>query len=116
MGVDLKLFPITFRESWSAFDSLDVERRRELWDDIVELPSLEIPKPVYCTEGRDDHGEPCHGEVTESPYGARLRWVNAGDLLTLKDHEAVRDNWRNRAVWAYLAEMPADWPIVLYWH
>ncbi len=45
-----------------------------------------------------------------------MTYATAGDLLKLSEHSAVLDNWQNKAVWAYLANMPATWPIVLYWH
>lgn len=116
MGVDLKLLPLLTPDFWAAHDILRLERRSELWPAIQALPQLDIPKPLSCYEARTPEGEPCYGPVETDPYGNRMKWVTAGALLTLKDHESIRDDWQNRAVWAYLANIPEDWPIVLYWH
>jgi len=82
----------------------------------MALPQIDIPEPLSCHEGVRLNGESCYGDADEDKYGNRLKWVTAGALLKLMNHEAVRDDWQNRAVWAYLAHMPAHWPIVLYWH
>lgn len=116
MGVDLKLLPLLSKSYWTAHDMLGLERRRELWPEIDKIPQRDIPGPVNCFLARGADGDPCYGSVEESPYGERLKFTTAGDLLALKDHDAVQDNFLNRAVWKYLAEMPPDWPIILYWH
>jgi len=41
--------------------------------------------------------------------------VPAGALRALAAHPDVVNNRRNRAVWAYLSEMPSDQMIALYW-
>ncbi len=116
MGVDLKLLPLLAPDFWVSQDILRLEKRSELWPAIDALPQLDIPKPLTCHEASTPAGEPCYGQVETSRYGDRLKWVTAGALLTLKDNEAIKDDWRNCAVWAYLANMPEDWPIVLYWN
>jgi hypothetical protein len=115
MGVDLTLMPLLSPDFWVAHDLIRVERRPELWSHIEALPQQEIPKPVGCYVARSEDGETCYGDLEDTPYGDKMKWTTAGDLLTLKDHAAVQDNWMNRAVWAYLAAMPPEWPIVLYW-
>jgi len=112
MGIDLKLLPLLGLDHWAALDILQLERRHELWPEILALPSAVINEPLSCYETEDA----CYGEVETSAYGEPLRWVRAAQLCDLKQHKGVQDNWRNRAVWAYLACMPAARPIVLYWH
>ena len=116
MGVDLTLMPLLSQDYWAAHDVIRLERRRELWGDINALPQQEIPQPVHCYMARDKDGETCYGDAETTAYGDKMKWTTAADLLTLKDHEAVQDNWMNRAVWAYLAVMPPKWKIILYWH
>lgn len=116
MGVDLKLLPLIGADYWAAHDMIEIERRRELWPAIEALPQANIPKPLSCFLARSEGGDHCYGEAETTPYGDRMKYTTAGDLLTLKDLPAVNDHWRNKAVWAYLAQMPAQWPIVLYWH
>lgn len=117
MGVDLTLMPMLSEHSLdAAHDLIQLERRRELWDPIVALPQKPIPKPLACYVARGPTGDPAYGDEFETPYGEPITYTTAADLLTLKDHEGVQDNWQNRAVWAYLAQMPATYPIALWWH
>jgi hypothetical protein len=116
MGVDLTLLPLMSPDFWCSHDVIEVERRRELWPEIEKLEQHHAPGPLRCFLARDKDGETCYGNVKKTPYGDRLMWTTPRRLLTLKDHEAVQDNWRNRAVWSYLASMPPEWPVVLYWH
>lgn len=116
MGVDLTLLPLLSKDFWAAHTQLNVERRRELWPLIEALPQADIPKPVSCYFARGEDGESCYGDAEVTPYGDKMKYTTAGDLASLKDAEPVADNWLNKSTWAYLALMPKDWPIVLYWH
>lgn len=116
MGVDLTLLPLIAKDFWCAHDILRIERRRELWESIMALSSAPVPKPLGCYFAHTNESDTCYGDITEDPYGEKLRWTTPKALLTLKDHEAVQDDWKNIAVWTYLAQMPDEWPIVLYWH
>ena len=117
MGVDLTLMPMLSKQFWCAHDLIRLERRRELWEPISQLPQQPIPKPISCYLARDEKsGERCYGDAETTSYGERITYTTAADLMTLKDHHGVKDNWLNCAVWAYLAQMPPDWPIALYWH
>lgn len=116
MGVDLTLMPLLSKDTWCSHDLIRLNRRRELWDPVAALPQWPIPKALSCHQARDPKtGETCYGDAETTPYGDRMTYTTAGDLFTLGDHEGVQDNWQNKAVWAYLANMPPDWPIVLYW-
>ena len=116
MGVDLTLLPLIAEDFWAAHDLLRVERRRELWPSITALPTLPIPEPLSCYVAQLENGECGYGRLAKDPYGSLLEYTTAGALLTLASHESVNDCWENRAVWAYLAQMPSEWKIVLYWH
>ena len=117
MGLDLKLLPLLGRDYWASHDMLRLERNRELWSEIEKLPRNPIPQALSCYQAvSPTTGDPCYGDVERDPYGTPLTYITAADLLSLKNHEAVQGDWMNRAVWAYLAEMPGDWPIVLYWY
>ncbi len=144
MGVDLHLLPFESDHPGNRFSHsvLNCWRRRELWDEISKLPSVpidpEMPqktrkdfkdeadgkkKPLrsernafysFLATGKD--GEHCYGETTHDPYGSPLRYVFVVDLMKVREHEGVTDNARNRAIWAYLAELPGDTKVALYWH
>lgn len=116
MGVDLTFLPLLNKDFWAAHTMLDVERRSALWPAIEALKSIDVPKPVSCFLAYGEDGEKRYGDIETDPYGDRLKWVTAGQLLTLADREEVQDNWKNRAAWAYMAQMHPDWQIILYWH
>jgi hypothetical protein len=116
MGTSLKLLPLLSPGHWVSHDILRVDPFFDLWPIINALPQLDIPTPLSCYEARTKNkGKPCYGSVETDAGGQRLKWVTAQQLLTIKDHERIAGNWRNRAVWAYLANMPDASPIVLYW-
>lgn len=115
MGVDLTLLPLRLHDYWLAHDILELARDRDFWPAFEELPQHPIPKPLSCYLSSTAGGKTCYGEVEENPYGYRLTYTTVADLMTLKDHEGVQGHWKNRAVWAYLAQMPTDWPVCLYW-
>jgi hypothetical protein len=99
---------------------LTCTRRGDLFDAIMSATEG-IAKPVptdFSTYlSRDDkYEEPHYGTTTETPYGNPLMWVQARALRQFRTHEGVRDNPTNKAVWAYLANIPPYTPIALYWH
>jgi len=116
MGVDLTLLPLIGPDFWASHDVIQLNRRSALWPEIAKLKQHPIPMPLTCYLSRGEDGESRYGNTEKDPYGDPLKWTTAAELLTLKDHEVVVDDWQNRAVWAYLSHMPPDWPIVLYWH
>lgn len=122
MGVDLRLLPIDGDHGTVvnfSHNVLSLERRRELWEPIAEIEKAhgrDVPENFDSFIGRRADGETGYGRTIESPYGTPVRYVRAADLLPLAEHEAVTDNPKNHAAWAYLAALPADYKVALYWH
>ena len=122
MGLDLTLIPVDSENgTWGFGHSLiDCERRNELFEPLLELEKKkgrDVPEKFNTFRSRDDKYEESHyGPTVDTPYGDPLKCVYVKDLLPFAEHEGVRDNWKNRAVWAYLREMPPDEKIALYWH
>lgn len=116
MGVDLTLAPLMAPGFWCSHDKIEVGMTFELQEAISELELIDIPEPLVCYFARNEDGDPCYGPVLKTPYDERMKFTTVSELLKVKDHKHVKDNWPTAAVWAYLAEMPLDWPIVLYWH
>lgn len=116
MGVDLTLLPVLGNGHWFSHQVIQLERRRDLWDQIAELRQQDVPEKLSCYLARTAEGETCYGDIDQDCYGDALKWTTPAELLKLKDYHEVQDNWQNKAVWAWLAEVPPDWPIVLYWH
>ena len=118
MGVDLTLMPVAYSNVCISLDLWFLERREGLWTEIESLKERPVPHPpVVCYVARGDDGEPPrYGDLHETPYGDKLTYLTAGELVKLKDSEHVQDNWKNKGIWKMLEEMPSDWPVVLYWH
>ncbi|MBZ6078897.1 hypothetical protein [Microvirga puerhi] len=116
MGVDLKLLPLLSPGTWAAHDGIGLERRDEFWPKIEALEQAEIPEPLRCYHARTSDDAEGYGRLEKTPFGTRLTWTTAARLMTLASEHEVKDNWKNRAAWAYLAQMPPEHPIVLYWH
>ncbi len=63
MSVDLTLLPLIGPQVWVAHDILRLERRSELWPDVVALPHFDVPDAVKRHEARTPEGEACYGLV-----------------------------------------------------
>lgn len=120
MGIDLRLLPFTSERYRASFDVLDLERRRELWPVIEEIEKAtgrDVPSDFNSYLGHDEeHEQTTYGATLKTPYGDNLKSVLAKHLKPLRQHPAVQDNWKNKAVWAYIEELPDELPIALYWH
>jgi hypothetical protein len=112
MGVDVAFYPVDFGEDetgFSSFSLLGLERRRELWEPLTNVPS-------YPCKSLTGHIGDEFGDRKEDCYGTSLRYAFAADLMALNDHKSVQDNPKNRAVWAYLAALPSEAKVVIWWH
>lgn len=116
MGVDLTLLPTLSEESSVAHTQINLERRRELWDPICALPTRSFAGGLRCYLALNESGDRSYGTLLQDPYGEGIKYVRAGDLCKLKDHEGVQDNPLNRGAWAFLEHLPPDWRVGLYWH
>lgn len=118
MGVDLTLLP--FREgSFYSHSLLELSGDNKLWvliDPIEAKFGEKLPAEFHSYLGEDEHGESCYGITTKHPYGGYVKCMKVKHLLLIKDHEIIQNNRLNRAVWAYLAELPDGWNVALYWH
>lgn len=63
-----------------------------------------------CAEGAEHYGN-LQCDAADNP----MVMVPAGALTAVARHPDVIHNQRNRAAWAYLAEMPSDQMFALYW-
>jgi hypothetical protein len=116
MGVDLTLLPYRDRgDGWvCARTVLPLERNSDLWEVIRELPSEPVPSEFWAYQApRRPAGERM-GKLRKDPYGDPLRSVSAADLGRLRNHPEVR-RAGNQAAFRYIAALPADWRVALYW-
>lgn len=122
MGRDLYLLPFDGElSSGAAFSHtvLGCLRRDELFealDIIEEQAGVPVPSEFYSFMGEGKDGEHGYGITTDTAFGEPLRCIPALLLRRLAGHTGVCDNWRNLAIWAYLAELPERTPVALYWN
>ena|SRR5258706_10591740 len=113
MGVELNLLPLLYRDQWLSHEIIYLAKDYDLWERIDALPQKEIPQPISCYLATDGSGEKKYGLILKTPYGKPITYVTASDLLQIDLSEDA--SWREKAVWAYLAQMPPDRQICLYW-
>src|SRR5260221_3049115 len=105
MGVDLRLLPFDCDQSDFIYSQtvLSCNRFWVLFHEIEKLPSHEIVGEFrsFCGRIPDSAYDP----TKETPYGTKLRYTTVQDLLSI-DRYLVNDSYVNKAIWAYLAEVP----------
>ncbi len=119
MGLDLTLLPFDADSERMNFSHtvLSCERRGQLFEEIQELRATPVPEDFTSYLSLDGEYEEHHyGQTHETPYGEPLTYVLAGQLWPFASHEDVMSQSKNRAIWAYLAELPPDTKVALYWH
>src|SRR5438876_287695 len=119
VAIDLTLLPFDHEAPGSAFSHtiLGCNGGGTLYEQIDKLDADPVPLSFRSYLSRDDEWEEAHyGETHETPYGAPLTCVSAKCLLRFRDQEEVAGNAKNRAVWAYLAELPPETRVALFWH
>ena len=119
MGIDLKLIITTSPEYlkeykpeyWLAQAVIDCNRNYDFFDKINELEHEFKPLSVtiHASIGIK------YKAYKNDRYGKPLMYITAGKLAEhFKD--VTLDDWPNDAALAYIRALPADLPVVLYWH
>ena len=143
MGIDLKLLPAQRSAAPNAnhyySDTILPLTRcsHDLWGLLLELPYEPLDTFLYTPLGSgkiEENDERLDGlddeemedledgelpqdlrRLNEDVFGPPLHSVAASDLVALRSHDDVQSSGKNRAAWAYLAELPPDFRVVLYW-
>jgi len=123
MGLDLTLVPIRHHEGmdwWLGHERLGLDRdglghmilnRNEDGQKLAApLKPKRLPRKVHF----DWYGDEGIERTTTDSYGDPLFYVKAGDLAKAAGH------WKgspwNEAAMAFVKALPADTPIILWWH
>ena len=120
MGLDLTLLPFYSEDMEIPFshDVIQLSRNYELFDIINAVEKQfgrDVPENFTSYVSRDDKYEDIHYGITATTsYGDSLKYVKAKDLWKVMGFENL--SWRNKAVIAYLRELPENLNIALYWH
>ncbi len=86
------------------------------FDEIRKLPAVRVPEEFNSYVCYDNDNEPMHyGNTQETPLGNPLTFVLAEQLAQFSA-QAVDSGYQNKAIWAYLAELPPRTKVALYWH
>ena len=120
MGVDLMLLPMTtdFNGRAYAHTTLEVQRRYELWPLIRALPSEPVPphfESLVSIAGPPEWDSWVQGNTQVDCYENPVFCVLAEHLCSLAGHPAVEQEVINRAAWSYLAQLPGEMRVALYW-
>lgn len=122
MGRELILIPVdthgTGRVSF-GHQLINTLRRDELYDAVAVIErhvGMDVPRGFKTFRSLNDDGKPAYGVTETTPYDEPLKMVPVGHLKQFANILPVQDNWQNRAVWAYLDQMPDDWWVALYWN
>jgi hypothetical protein len=115
MGVDLRLLPFDYDGGSSAYSHqiLTYDGTYDFYDEINKLPQMPVPKSFHTFCSRDEaYEESRYGNTQETPYGERVKFVLAGDLVKIES-----GNWpQARATRAFLRELPPETKVALFWH
>jgi len=119
MGMDLKLLPQYSQTADFAHDVLSCGRDYDMFN-IIKEAEKQKGKPVqetgiYSYLGRRNiYEEHCYSKTTETPYGKRINSVQAVQLKkALVNYEV--SGWKNKAIIAFLNELPDELKVWLYW-
>lgn len=118
MGLDLRILPVYNIGADFSTDVISFDRDYPLFDKIARMSKkygIEAQKWIHCylsTDGECD--EPHYGKTAEDPYGDKLRYLTA-KLLKVAIYDYRADTPKNKAVLAFIRELPDDLEIYLYW-
>lgn len=119
MGLDLTLIPLYEKNAHFSSDVIKCERDSDLFEEIQHMEKsygvLINDDGINTFLGRDENDGNIYGKTTETPYGEKIKYLKA-HLLHDIFQEQKFDYWRNKAIQAFLKELPNDLPILLYWH
>ena len=117
MGLDLSLIPIEHDDGRFGFGHslLRVDAGRLWYDTLKDVNDEPVPSDFATFRGRGEDGEPRYGNTQETPYGEPLRCMRVSEIIARMDprpSQSPRDN----AALVYLAMLPPDSRVALYWH
>jgi len=127
MGLDLKFLPIDSEyqsvagQGGHAHSMLEFGRNYKAFELIEKVPQRERPDFDFSSfvsvvpDGTMEGGS-CYGRVKETPYGRPLTFARAGELADVLQRDGLNFSPRQKAAVAYLACLPRESEIGLYWH
>jgi hypothetical protein len=118
MGLDLNLLPAYDNKAEFSHDIIGFHREYNLFDLITKK---ENQFGIIATENlntflaRDEEGEYKYGKTKQSPYGEPIKYLTANHLKdAIGNYNS--DSWKNKAIIAFINQLPDNLPVFIYWH
>lgn len=119
MSLDLALLPLDLDEplNWGFAQSLlECDLGGTIYDRLKNVETSQLPMKRFHAYGVRKQGEIIYGDLKYTPYGEPVRCVRVEQLLEIGEDEELLRSRRNRAVWAYLAQLDPKQRVALLWH
>lgn len=122
MGIDLKLLIVDgYMSDEFSFSHTIMEFGRiydvfELLDKKAFFRDIKLATYLATISNGPMTGEYCYGVITETPYGNKLTYIYAKDLIEVMKYYEGHFNFNTRACIAYVRELPSYNLIGLYYH
>lgn len=119
MSVNLKILPQYDDESNFSRDVLQLVHEYDLFDLIVSLEHGEgdtISRPFGSHVGSKSAFERyCYGDTEKSAFDDTIKEIVAIEFkVAIQEYKS--EYWRNRAVLAFIKQLPDNIRLWLYWH
>jgi hypothetical protein len=116
MSVSLKILPEETPNSSVSFNVIDFNVGHENIGLLNKLKGILISKNgIECYCSQNTNGDVFFGSTICDGFQKQIRYVTVKQFLNaLKYYKP--DNYTNRAVIAYLKELPKELRLFLYWH
>lgn len=118
MGMDLRLLPQYGQNVDFSHDILECDRDDKMFDIIRNAEKQNgrlVPRNGIYSFSSTDGNNTCYGKTIKTSYGEEMNSVQVRELQkVLMDFKT--DSWRNKAIIAFLNELPDELEIWLYWH
>jgi hypothetical protein len=122
MSLDLMLLPFDNHPDAEPYSHtvLSMTGAGEVLEALQGETLWPVPNSFTSYVSRDsDTDRPCedahYGRTVTTAYKSPLRYATAGQLAPLVRLPSVQGTARHRAIWAYLAALPPDTKVALYW-
>ncbi len=113
MGLQLRLLPIEGikEEIKGSGNFLNCEKDKVLFEQIEQINASTVPSDFQAYHDTEEGF--VYGSLTKDAYGTELNYVFVKELLKFKPNS---ESQTNKAIWAYLKQLPPEGKIALYWN
>ena len=122
MGMDLQILPLYNQRCDFSHDLLGFHRDYDIFNEIEEIEKelgIEISDEginTYVSRNEEEYEDSHYGKTLNTPYGNKLKYVLAEHLKKAINPFYEKSSWKNKAIIAFVNELPDDLPVYLYWN